>query len=162
MVHPWSSGCMIFSILWHSEIFPSDWKSGLPVPVNKRKGINAKYSNYCAIALLLMPGKLFTMPLLKHATSYLFLLHHPPPAGFIPGQYTIEQTHTIRQLVGKTSCQIVLNTNGKRKLPSLVFDLASRFSPDSHCGWSFNLLMCPQKLSIYSKSCKITPKVLSL
>ena len=91
-----------FSVIWHTEVIPPDWKKGIIVPVFKRKGSKTDCSNYRGITLLSVPGKLFAMLLLKRAISFLHALRRPQQAGFMPGRSRTEQIHTVRQIIEKT------------------------------------------------------------
>ena len=110
----------LFNTVWQSEMIQSDWKTGLLVPVYKRKGSKAECNNYRGITLLSVPGKLFAMLLLKRATKYLHPLRRHQQAGFMPGRSTTEQIHTIRQLIEKT-------LEYKRKAYIAFFDFRSAF-----------------------------------
>ena len=93
---------MAFSIIWHAEVIPSDWKKRILLPVIKRQGSETDWSNYHGITLLSVPGILFAMLQLKHATSFLHALCLPQQTGFMPGRPTTEPTYTVRQVVEKS------------------------------------------------------------
>ncbi|XP_065570301.1 uncharacterized protein LOC136033482 [Artemia franciscana] len=92
---------VLFSIVFCTEWIPRDWRTGIILPLWKRKGSSRIYSNYCGITLLSVPGNLFIMALLDRCITFLRSQRRIQQAGFMPGRSTMEQIITMRRLVDK-------------------------------------------------------------
>ncbi|GAA6068877.1 uncharacterized protein LOC124628743 [Tachysurus ichikawai] len=83
----------IFNKVWETERLPSDWTSGVILPLWKRKGDRLVCGNHSGITLLSIPGKLFTRILLTRALPAIRSSRRPQQAGFMPNRSTIQWLH---------------------------------------------------------------------
>jgi len=80
----------------------SDWKSGMILPFLKGKGSRSEYSNYRAITLLSVPGKVYARVLLDRMKSHLQHFRRKEQSGFAP---SIEKSDNLMLLASvHTAC----------------------------------------------------------
>lgn len=121
----------IFNEVWSTEDIPADWKTGIILPLWKRKGDQKVCSNYRGITLLSVPGKVFTRILLQRALPALRARRRPEQAGFMPNRSTSDHISTMRILIEKSR-----EFRRNKQLVAAFVDLKAAFdSVDRNCLW---------------------------
>ena len=59
----------VLCFVWNTGIIPTDWKRGLVVPLWKGKGYRQDCNNCQGVALLSVPGKVFTQVILDRVCT---------------------------------------------------------------------------------------------
>lgn len=90
----------IFNKVWAAERVPRDWAKMLVTPIHK-KGNKLEPSNYRAISLLSIPGKVFWEIMLQRMKPKLELFMSRSQFGFRPGKGTVDAIFILRQLMEK-------------------------------------------------------------
>ena len=90
----------IFDAVWESESVPEDWKSQILVPLHK-KGSRSICDNYRGIALLSIPGKVFTKAILNRLKPTADLLLRESQCGFSNDRGCTDQLFSLRMLMEK-------------------------------------------------------------
>ena len=80
----------IFDAIWVTESVPMDWQSQLLVPLHK-KGSRTICDNYCGIALLSIPGKVFAKAILNQIKPRAEELLRESQCGFRRGRGCADQ-----------------------------------------------------------------------
>ena len=75
----------IFNTIWETESVPRDWQSQLLMPLHK-KGSRTICDNYCGIALLSIPGKVFAKAILNQLKPRAEQLLRKSQCGFCRGR----------------------------------------------------------------------------
>src|SRR6218665_2180707 len=86
--------------IYYSKDCPKDWGKAIIVPLHK-KGDRTVCSNYRAIRLLSVPGKVYTKVLQQRLKRYVEESMSKEQAGFRKGRGTTDQIFVIRQLSEK-------------------------------------------------------------
>lgn len=137
--------------IYYDKECPKDWCKAIIVPIHK-KGDKTECSNYRAISLLSIPGKVYTGVLQRRLKKYAEEAMSEEQAGFRKERGTMDQIFVIRQLSEK---YVEMN----RTLYNNFIDYKQAF--DSvwqeglwkvlrHCGVPEDLVMLIE--DIYSKS----------
>ena len=90
----------IFDSIWETESVPRDWQSQLLVPLHK-KGSLTICDNYCGIALLSIPGKVFAKAILNRLKPRTEQLLRENQCGFHPGRGCADQLFSLGVLMEK-------------------------------------------------------------
>jgi len=80
----------VCNMVWQHEATPVDWKKGIIIPLPK-KGDLTDCNNWRGIALLSVPGKVFSRVLLNRMKSAVDQLLRQEQAGFRPGRSCMDQ-----------------------------------------------------------------------
>ena len=91
---------MLFNKIWREENPPLDWSKMIITPVHK-KGNKSDPSNYRAISLLSVPGKVFSHMLLKRIKQQSEEFTKENQYGFCPNRGTIDAIFILRQIIEK-------------------------------------------------------------
>ncbi|GFY07404.1 transposon TX1 uncharacterized 149 kDa protein [Trichonephila clavipes] len=87
--------------IWETEKIPIEWEEGSVCPIFK-KGDQLECRNYREITLLNTAYKIFSNLLFARLQSYTDKLIGSYQWGFRPQRSTIDQIHTLRQILEKT------------------------------------------------------------
>ena len=88
----------LFSSIWDSEVFPTDWSTSLLLPFLK-KGDRTICENYRGISLLNVATKIFATVLLNRFARERHTRTRPNQGGFRPGRGCIDQIFTLRRIL---------------------------------------------------------------
>ena len=91
----------IFDTIWETESVPEDWQSQLLMPLHK-KGSRTICDNYCGIALLSIPGKVFAKAILNRLKPSIEQLLHESQCGLHRSSGCADQLFSLRVLMEKT------------------------------------------------------------
>ena len=91
---------MLCNQIYYEKECPEDWGKAIIVPLHK-KGDRTECSNYRAISLLSVPGKVYTKILQQRLKRYVEEVVGEEQAGFRRGRGTVDQIFVIRQLSEK-------------------------------------------------------------
>jgi len=80
----------VCNMVWQHEATPVDWKKGIIIPLPK-KGDLTDCNNWRGIALLSVPGKVFSRVLLNRMKSAVDQVLRQEQAGFRPGGSCMDQ-----------------------------------------------------------------------
>ena len=83
---------------WNTGIIPTDWRTGLVVPLWKGKGDRQDCNNYQGVTLLSLPGKFFAQIILNRVRHHLLAHQCPEQSGFTPKRSTIDRILALRVL----------------------------------------------------------------
>jgi len=92
----------VCNMMWQHEATPVDWKNGIIIPLPK-KGNLTDCNNWRGIALLSVPGKVFSRVLLNCMKSAVDQLLRQEQAGFSPGRSCMDQIFSLRQIIEKVT-----------------------------------------------------------
>ncbi|TWW64289.1 hypothetical protein D4764_03G0012970 [Takifugu flavidus] len=84
-------------IAWTSGAVPLDWQTGVVVPLFK-KGDRRVCSNYRAITLLNLPGKVYSGVLERRVRRIVEPRVQEEQCGFRPGRGTVDQLYTLSRV----------------------------------------------------------------
>ena len=90
----------IFCKIWETEITPKDWSKMLVSPIFK-KGDRLSPSNYRAISLLSIPGKVFNQISLDRMKKQTVIYISESQFGFRPERGTVDAIFITRQVLEK-------------------------------------------------------------
>ena len=90
----------IFDTIWATESVSEDWQSQILVPLHK-KGSRTSCDNYCGIALLSVPGKVFAKAILNRLKPRTEQLLWESQCGFRRGRGYTDQLFSLRMLMEK-------------------------------------------------------------
>lgn len=76
---------VLFNHIWSSEMVPADWRKQVIVPVHK-KGSCADCDNYCGIALLIIPSKVFAKVIFNRFKPWAEVRLRESQCGFRSGR----------------------------------------------------------------------------
>ncbi len=91
---------MLFNKVWNEEKPPLDWSKMIVTPIHK-KGSKLDPSNYRAISLISIPGKVFTHVLLQRVKDQSEGFIKDNQFGFRPNRGTIDAIFITRQIIEK-------------------------------------------------------------
>ena len=91
---------MLFNKIWREENPPLEWSKMIVTPVHK-KGNKSDPSNYRAISLLPILGKVFSHILLKRIKQQSEEFTTENQYGFCPNRGTIDAIFILRQIIEK-------------------------------------------------------------
>ena len=86
--------------IWNEEVFPTEWKKAVIVPVYKKKD-KLDCNNYRGISLLCHSSKIVTAIIMERIRKRTEEILSEEQAGFRPSRSTIDQIFTLRQLAEK-------------------------------------------------------------
>ncbi|GFT14646.1 reverse transcriptase domain-containing protein [Trichonephila clavipes] len=87
--------------IWETEKIPIEWEEGSACPIFKKED-QLECSNYRGITLLNMAYKIFSNLLFARLQPYTDKVIGNYRCGFRPQRSTIDQIHTLRQILEKT------------------------------------------------------------
>ena len=87
----------VFQAAWDSGEAPSDWQTGVVIPLFK-KGDKAVCDNYRGITLLSLLGKVYAKVLESRVRTIVEPILSDEQCGFRPGRSTIDQVFTLQQV----------------------------------------------------------------
>ena len=87
--------------IWREEKLPEEWTVGVICPLHK-KGCKLVCSNFRGITLLNSAYKIFSKILSARIEPYYEDFLHEFQAGFRKGRSTVDQIHSIRQIIQKS------------------------------------------------------------
>ena len=90
----------VFGVAWRTGRVPSDWQTGVVVPIFK-KGDQRECSNYRGITLLSLPGKAYSKVLQSRLTEVVDQQIQDEQCGFRRGRGTTDQLFVLQQVVEK-------------------------------------------------------------
>ena len=91
---------MLFNKVWREENPPLEWSKMIVTPVRK-KGNKTDSSNYRAISLLSIPGKVFSHILLQRIKQKSEEFTKENQYGFRPNRGTVDAIFIVRQIIEK-------------------------------------------------------------
>ncbi|CAF3333272.1 unnamed protein product [Rotaria sp. Silwood2] len=91
----------ICGIVWRTGKAPTDWQTGIVIPIFK-KGDQRECSNYRGITLLSLPGKVFARVLERRCRQIVEPQLQENQCGFRAGRSTIDQIFTLQQIIEKS------------------------------------------------------------
>ena len=91
---------MLFNKIWREENSPLEWSKMIVTPVHK-KGNKTDPSNYRAISLLSIPGKVFSHILLQRIKQKSEKFTKGNQYGFRPNRGTVDAIFIVRQIIEK-------------------------------------------------------------
>jgi hypothetical protein len=86
--------------MWKQERMPEDWEIGIICPIFK-KGDRRDCSNYRGITLLNNTYKIFICLIYNRLAKHSEQILGDYQLGFRPNRPTIDQIHTVRQILEK-------------------------------------------------------------
>ena len=127
--------CTLFNKILLTGVLPSEWLSGLIVPIYKNKGDKKDPGNYRGITLLSCSAKFFTAVLNERLRTFSdtceILLKNQ--AGFRPNHSTIDHIFVLKSLTD-------ILRNRKRKLYCAFVDYEKAFDKVWHTGLWIKLI----------------------
>ena len=90
----------LFNAVWERGVAPSDWKSGIIVPIHK-KGSRLECTNYRGISLLSVVGKVFAKVLNDRVKGLTEGRVMEEQGGFRSGRGCIDQVFAVKQVIEK-------------------------------------------------------------
>jgi len=132
----------LFSLIWHEEEVPQDFKDASIIHLYKRKGDHACCNNHRGISLLSVAGKVLTRVLLNRLTQHVDELGILPESqcGFRTSHDTTDMIFLARQLQEKCLEQY-------KDLYLIFIDLTKAFDSLNRSGlWAvLSRVGCPDK-----------------
>ena len=86
--------------IWRTDMVPSDWTKQLLIPIHK-KGCCTTCDDYCGIALLSIPSKIFSRVILNWLKPYAELFLRENQCGFRQGRGCADQLFSLWVLMEK-------------------------------------------------------------
>ena len=91
----------IINVAWSEGNTPQDWSKGLITPVVYKKGEKLDQSNYRAITLLSIPGKVFCRMILNRIQVTIDNHLTEEQCGFRSSRGTTDAVFVVRQIIEK-------------------------------------------------------------
>jgi sorting nexin-29 len=88
----------IVTDVWERELLPAEWEEGIICPIYK-KGDRLRCENYTRISLLNTAYKIFSKILSERLRNKIEAILGWYQTGFREGKGTIDQMHTLRQIL---------------------------------------------------------------
>ena len=86
--------------IWRTEMVPSDWMKQMLIPIHK-KGCRTTCDNYCGIALLSIPSKIFSRAILNRLKPYAEFFLRENQCGFRQDRGCADQLFSLQVLMEK-------------------------------------------------------------